>query len=120
MYTLTCNVSAISGLMNSPSAVWTDGTMNISDGSGVTVSTTTASSYSISVLTFDPLKTSHGGVYTCVGAVGSPALYSPQTDSMEETVTVQSELIICYQIALFTLFLSLYFWMSCTSKKNNG
>ena len=90
MYTLTCNVSAIRGLMNSPSAIWNDGVMSITNGSGITVITTVGSSSTVSVLTFDPLKTSHGDVYTCGGAVDSPALNSPQRASMQETVNVQS------------------------------
>ena len=90
MYTLTCNVSAISGLMNSPSAVWTDGAMSITNESNVTVLTTVGNSYSISVLTFNPLRTSHGDDYTCRGAIDSPALNLPQAISVQETVTVQS------------------------------
>ena len=90
MYTLTCNVSVISGLMNSPSVVWTDGAMSITNESNITVLTTVGNSYTISVLTFNPLRTSHGDDYACHGAIDSPALNSPQTIAMQETVTVQS------------------------------
>ena len=90
MYTLTCNVSVISGLMNSPSAVWTDGTISITNESNITVLTTVGNSYSISVLIFNPLRTSHGYDYTCCGAIDSPALNSPQTIFMQGTVTVRS------------------------------
>ena len=90
IYTLTCNVSVIRGLMNSPSAIWTDGTTCITNESNITVLTTVGNSYSISVLTFNPLRTSHGDDYTCRGAIDSPALNSPQAISIRETVTVQS------------------------------
>ena len=89
-YTLTCNVSVIRGLTNSPSVIWTDGTMSITNESNVTVLTTVGNSYSISLLTFNPLRTSHGDDYTCRGAIDSPALNLPQAISMRETVIIQS------------------------------
>ena len=93
MYILTCNVSkTVTGLINPPNISWTmdEGPLNTSSGSGITISSTIGDSYSLSVLSFDPLKTSHGEVYTCEGALDLPALNVQQTTSMEETVSVQS------------------------------
>ncbi len=68
--------------------------MNTTNG-GITVLTTMESSYSISVLIFNPLRTSHGDIYICEGAIDSPAFNSSQTTLMQETVmtTVQSMLL---------------------------
>ena len=89
MYSLTCNVSVISGFANPPSVAWTleEGTFN---GSGITVSNSTGTLFSLSTLTFDPLRTSHGKVYTCGGSIASPALETPQTTTTQERVTVKS------------------------------
>ena len=95
MYILTCNVSKaiVTGLINPPNVSWTteEGPINTTSGSGITISTTIGDPYSLSVLTFDPLKTSHGDVYICGGALDSPALTVQQTTSMEERVSVQSK-----------------------------
>ena len=65
-YSLLCEVSlSISGLVNTPTAVWT------ATANDFTVS----SSGTESTLTFSPLRTSHGRAgYTCVGQLQSPAL----------------------------------------------
>ena len=92
MYSLTCNVSAISGFMNAPSVAWTveGGSINTTSGSGISLSNSTGALFSLSSLTFDPLRTSHGEVYTCGGSIASPALETPRTTDMQERVTVQS------------------------------
>ena len=48
--TLTCSATVQEGISGSPTLMWTKGGVQQSTGSS---------------LTFDPLLTSHGGVYTC-------------------------------------------------------
>ena len=91
IYSLTCTVSKISGLINSPTATWTIGTIGgvaVSNGNDITVSTTSTSD--TSTLTFDPLRTSHEGIYVCVGSLNSPAVDVPLTPSEPENLNVQS------------------------------
>ena len=84
-YSLICTVSVtVSGLMNTPSTSWS--------GSGPNTEITTPSA-STSVLTFDPLKTSHAieEGYTCTSSLLSPALDAPLEMSVEEQLVVKSE-----------------------------
>ena len=84
-YSLTCTVSVtINGLMNMPSTSWT--------GSGPNIEITTPSA-STSVLTFNPLKTSHAieEGYTCTSNLLSPALDAPLMMSVEEQLVVKSK-----------------------------
>ena len=82
-YLLRCEVSlSISGLVNTPTAVWTAG------GNDLTV----ASSGDASTLTFSPLRTSHGRAgYTCVGQLVSPALDQVTEDQTQRDVMVTSK-----------------------------
>ena len=101
IYSLTCNVSkTVDGLINSPTAIWTTGGVPVSNGNGITVSTTLATSKTTtSVLTFDPLKTSHNGLYSCGGTLTSPALNEPLVSSVMVKLSVQSELAIILYIS---------------------
>ena len=94
-YVLTCTVmEEIEGLTNMPSLQWLDPSDQVVvDGEGVTVgqiqqTDTTA----MLVLTFDPVRTSHGGEYTCQGTLESPP--GPLMNTSEQTVTVQSKYIV--------------------------
>ena len=93
VYNLTCNVSkTLDGLINSPTATWTTGGVAVSNGIGITVSTMATSETTISVLTFDPLRTSHNEQYSCDGSLTSPGLEEPLIHSVMVEVRVQSEL----------------------------
>ena len=83
IYNLTCTVSkTVDGLLNSPTATWTTaGGGAVSNGNEITVSTMTTDDTAISILTFDPLRTSHEGSYSCDGTLTSPALQAPLTPS---------------------------------------
>ena len=95
IYSLTCTVSKISGFVNSPTATWTTGGMTVSNGNDISVSSTSSdTSSSSSTLTFDPLRTSHGNIYSCDGSLNSPALEEPLITSTTETHIVQSKLFI--------------------------
>ena len=79
---LLCEISpTVSGLINSPTAVWT------SNNSDSLVSSTG----NMSTLTFLALRTSQGGSYTCVGRLVSPALTQPLEVPRTRTVIVESE-----------------------------
>ena len=93
VYSLTCNVSkTVDGLINSPTAMWTTGGDPITNGNGIMVSTMATSETTISTLTFDPLRTSHNGQYSCDGTLSSPALDEPLTPSVMVELSVQSKL----------------------------
>ena len=104
-YVLTCTVmEEIEGLTNMPSLQWLDPSdQAVANGEGITVgqiqiTDTTA----ILVLTFDPVRTSHGGEYTCQGTLESPP--GPLMNTSEQTVTVQSKCIVVYGSALLCEF----------------
>ena len=92
VYNLTCTVSKVDGLINSPTAAWTSGSggMAVSNGNSITVSTYSDGTTTTSTLTFDPLRTSHNGAYMCIGSLNTPALQMPLTTSAVEEHRVQS------------------------------
>ena len=97
VYSLTCNVSkTVGGLINSPTVTWTtggeDGGVAVTNGNGITVSNTIFNETPASTLTFDLLKTSHNGRYSCDGTLTSPALETELMRSTVETFFVQSEM----------------------------
>ena len=78
VYNLTCNVSkTVDGLTNSSTATWTTGGVAVSNRNGITVSTMSTETAAVTTLTFDPLRTSHDGRYSCNGTLTSPALQAP-------------------------------------------
>ena len=82
-YTLTCTISVLPGLVNTPNATWTYHNGNVIQSTPTT-----------SVITFNPLRTSHAGQYICRDSVMSPA--SPGNPLMAIaplTVSVQSMLV---------------------------
>ena len=88
-YSITCTVMEdIEGLTNSPTLQWVDPEGNIVSGELITVDETTDTS-ATQTLTFDPLRTSDGGNYTCRAMLVSPP--GDIEDSTIQTVTVQSE-----------------------------
>ena len=92
MYSLNCTVSkTVAGLINSPTATWTIGGVAVADGNDITVSSTNEDVSTTSTLTFDPLRTSHEGIYTCGGILTSPALDTPLMPTAVENNNVQSK-----------------------------
>ena len=89
VFNLTCTVSKVDGLINSPTATWTTGSggVAVSNGNGISVSNGLTAT---STLTFDPLRTSHNGAYMCIGSLNSPALQMPLTTSALGEHRVQS------------------------------
>ena len=104
-YVLTCTVmEEIEGLINMPSLQWLNSLDQVvTNGEGITVgqiqrTDTTATL----VLTFDPVRTSHVGNYTCQGTLESPP--GPLMNTSEQTVTVQSKCIVVYGSILLCEF----------------
>ena len=92
IYNLTCTVSkTVDGLINSPTVSWTTDGEVIVSGDGITVFTMTINETSVSTLVFDPLRTSHGGQYSCDGTLTSLVLITELIQSSEETLQVQSK-----------------------------
>ena len=93
MYSLNCTVSkTVAGLINYPTATWTIGGVAVANGNDITVSSTSDDMSTTSTLTFDPLRTSHEGIYTCGGALTSPALDTPLMPTVVEYHNVQSNI----------------------------
>ena len=92
IYNLTCTVSTVGGLINSPTSTWTNTStgMAVFDGNGITVSVATDDMTSASTLTFDPLRTSHEGSFICDGILTSPALEIALMPSTIKELYVQS------------------------------
>lgn len=78
--------------MNLPAASWTNEGQSVSNGGGITVSTIIGDSASMSILTFNPLRTSHRGEYDCSGSLESPALTMSFMLSEREQLNTQSNL----------------------------
>ena len=92
MYSLNCTASkTVAGLISSPTATWTIGGVAVANGNDITVSSTNDDISATSMLTFDPLRTSHEGIYTCGGTLTSPALDTPLMPTVVENNNVQSK-----------------------------
>ena len=106
VYNLTCNVSKIvTGLINSTTVMWTTEGEAVTNGNGITISTISTSETAISTLTFDPLRTSHNGRYSCDGTLTSRALDEALMPSTMAELNVQSKS--CIQACLVYILLNL-------------
>ena len=107
-YSLICSVTEeITGLTGSPSVQWIgpdDNTVVPTTGS---MSNQTSSSVT---LTFQPLTTSSGGLYTCLATLPSPAVTGDITVSISQPVIVESMLLnVVSHTSIMTLYNSLQF-----------
>ena len=93
IYSLTCTVSkTVNGLINSPTANWTIGGVEVTNRNEITVSTLSTDTVITSTLIFSPLRTSRDGRFSCTGTLTSPALEVDLMHSIVEILQVQSEL----------------------------
>ena len=76
-FILNCIISeTFSGLTDTPTAMWLDiagGGVPVTSGNGITIATSSTGGVVVTVLTFNPLRTSHDGTYRCSGSITSPA-----------------------------------------------
>ena len=90
-HSLTCDVALAQDLRESPVIEWVGPEGPIEDGAveGVTLSSSSPST--TMTLTFDPLRTSHGGVYWCRASVVDPEASLSISANSSYTVTAHSK-----------------------------
>ena len=93
-YILTCSAMTALGLTNMPSLQWLDSPSGMPvSGIGITVGSLNQTDTTATLtLTFEPVTPSHGGQYTCLGTLESPAAGEPLMNSTTEDINVQSKL----------------------------
>ena len=95
-FILNCTISeTFSGLTDTPTAMWldnlADGGVPVTSGDGITIATSSTGDVAVSVLTFDPLRTSHDGTYRCSGSITSPADDDLMDVTTDIDINVQSK-----------------------------
>ena len=87
---LTCTVKVKRFLTVEPTVQWNGG--SVGSGNGVMVGDTNHSGVmSMRTLTFSPLRTSHGSLYTCQADINIPSIDLRKNKSEERDVLVQSK-----------------------------
>ena len=114
-YTLVCRVSLVEGLVvdPNPSVVWLDSSGRTVSGVNITAGRTSIEGNVVTRnLTFNFLRTSHGGKYTCQVNISVLSIsIANLSNSTSTRITVKSRLICCsirfacaLLMALFTQF----------------
>ena len=86
-YTLICRVISAEKLFSPPNIVWMDSNRdNITVGPLMPEGAVTTRN-----LTFDPLRTSHGEIYTCMANITIPEASVAVMSNNSTTINVQSE-----------------------------
>ena len=94
-HTLICRVTSTENLFSSPDVVWMNGTEELDSGDAITMGqAVTEGSVTTRSLTFNPLRTSLGGMYTCMAAINIPDAFVAVMNTASTTVNVQSKLVI--------------------------
>lgn len=91
-HTIVCLASKVAeGLVNAPSAYWAEdyGTSDVTVGEESTQSPFLTSRD----LQFTELRTSHAGLYVCMGQIQSQALHQPLVKTAEYSLSLISELL---------------------------
>ena len=94
--TLTCSAVLQEGISGNPTLMWTRDIDGVAD-------------FIVpgSLLTFEPLLTSHGGVYTCTARLTIPEAGVDVSEVNATTVYVQS---MCMYIYIYILYIYIYFF----------
>ena len=91
-HTLICRVTSAENLFSSPDVVWMNGREELDSGDAITVGqAVTEGSVTTRNLTFNPLRTSLGGMYTCMAAINIPDASVAVMNDASTIVNVQSE-----------------------------
>ena len=86
---LTCTVTVVQHLISVPSVEWSGG--SVGKGDGVIKSNTTYNGVtSKKTLTFSPLHTSHGALYTCTATIIDQSINLTITGIKDARIYVQS------------------------------
>ena len=114
-YTLVCQVTVTQGLVVDPDVVWLD-------SSGMTVSglmgrPSIEGNVVTRNLTFNPLHTIHGGVYTCHASVSLPSISIANLSSNSSTRITVLSMLICYLIT-FSLCVLIIVFLTHSSTAN--
>ena len=88
-YLLSCTVTTVQGLVNSPDIVWIG--INGTELTGESIRLEMNGNSSTATLELDPLFTSSAGQYTCHAFVNTIVQMSPINASASITVVIQSE-----------------------------
>ena len=87
---LTCTVKVKHFLIVKPTVHWSG--RSVGSGNGVMVGDTTHSGVmSMRTLTFSPLRTSHGSLYTCQADINIPSIDLRKTKSEGRAIAVESK-----------------------------
>ena len=99
-YTLVCQVTVTQGLVVDPDVVWLDSNgmtvRGVMDRPSIEGNVVTRN------LTFNPLHTIHGGVYTCHASISLPSISIANLSSNSSTRITVLSMLICYPI-MFSL-----------------
>ena len=91
-HTLICRVTGAGNLFSSPAVVWMNGTEELYSGDAITVGqAVTEGSVTTRSLTFNPLRTSLGGMYTCMAVINIPDASVAVMNDASTAVNVQSK-----------------------------
>ncbi len=88
--TVSCTATVVPFLVTTPFLHWRH-----ADGSILSTSPPSAGGMEVREvvleLEFSPLRTSHGGQYSCVAGISIPDIAAAETSNMTESIKVQSE-----------------------------
>ena len=86
---LTCTVRVIERLVSEPSVEWSGGSVGRGDGV-MQDDTTHNGAISVRTLTFSPLLTTHGDLYTCMVVISDQSINLLKTNNRNTHMIVQS------------------------------
>ena len=114
-YTLVCQVTVTQGLVVDPDVVWLD-------SSGMTVSglmgrPSIEGNVVTRNLTFNPLHTTHGGVYTCHASISLPSISIANLSNNSSAIITVLSMLICYLIR-FSLRVLIIVFLTHSSTAN--
>ena len=105
-YNLTCTVMVVNGLVVVPQVMWFKNGVNVAVGNSISF----ASSANKTTLTlqYNPLRTSHGGQYSCIANVSLPVIsITSFYSNLVSSLAVQSKLVSYGMISMAYLMCSL-------------
>ena len=114
-HTLDCFATTVDFIKNIPTLEWTWTLLGQNSG-GTSTSQINGSTSANRLLTFDPLRTSHGGRYCCRAAIDIPeAGISNRSSSESTSVSVQSELVYGQKQFNFVISNNILLWTKFNS-----
>ncbi len=92
-FNFSCTVETVPGFATMPTAEWrdADGRIVVTGGDITIQSSSPSNRITVITLTFDPVKATDVGRYTCIGSLTTPVQPGPLQDSGMEDLRVQSK-----------------------------